>query len=87
MQNYENALTQYFKNPNHYTVMICAAIGICMILYVGSILYGLANAQTLQEKCNPDSGINISKSNCFSNTSTHPIYNVSNTDTFTDSGK
>jgi len=87
MQNYENALTQYFKYPNLYSAMICAAIGICMVLYVGSIVYSPANAQTLQEKCSPDSGINISKSNCFSNTPTHPVYNVSNTDTFTDSGK
>jgi hypothetical protein len=37
-------------------------------------------AQTLQGKCTPDMGTNISKSNCFSNSSTNPVYNVPNTD-------
>ena len=38
------------------------------------------SAQTLQGKCTPDMGINISKSNCFSDAPTTPVYNVTNTD-------
>ena len=37
-------------------------------------------AQTIQEKCTPDMGTNISKSNCLSNIPTNPVYNVPNTD-------
>jgi hypothetical protein len=87
MQNNKNTSTKYFRYHNQYYVTVYVVIGIFMILYIGSLIDSLANAQTLQEKCNPNSGINISKSNCLSNTPTHPVYNVSNTDTFTHSGK
>ena len=33
-----------------------------------------------EEKCIPDMGINVSKSNCFSDTPTKPTYNIMNTD-------
>jgi hypothetical protein len=45
-----------------------------------NLTYNNVTAQTLQEKCTPDMGINISKSNCFSNAPTNPAYNVMNTD-------
>ena len=37
-------------------------------------------ALTLQEKCTPDMGTNVSKSNCFSNDASAPVHNVTNTD-------
>jgi hypothetical protein len=44
------------------------------------LIYNNVTAQTLQGKCTPDMGINLSKSNCFSNAPTNPVYNVPNTD-------
>lgn len=44
------------------------------------LTYDNVTAQTLQEKCTPDMGTNISKSNCFSNAPANPVYNVQNTD-------
>ena len=44
------------------------------------LTYDNITAQTLQGKCTPDMGTNISKSNCFSNSPTSPVYNVPNTD-------
>ena len=37
-------------------------------------------AQTLQELCTPDRGINTSQSNCFSNAPTQPVYNMTTTE-------
>ena len=52
--------------------------------FLGISSFDLTNdsisAQTLQGKCTPDMGINISKSNCFSDAPTNPVYNVTNTD-------
>ena len=52
--------------------------------FLGISSFDLTNnsisAQTLQGKCTPDMGINISKSNCFSDAPTNPVYNVNNTD-------
>ena len=44
------------------------------------LTYNNITAQTLQEKCIPDMGINVSQSNCFSNTPAKPTYNIMNTD-------
>ncbi|WP_148685700.1 hypothetical protein [Candidatus Nitrosocosmicus hydrocola] len=39
----------------------------------------VTEAQVTSYKCSPDSGINISKSNCFSNAAGSPVYNNTNT--------
>ena len=65
---------------NCYTTTVISVLPILLIL--GIMFFPPISAQTLQEKCTPDSGINVSKSNCFSNSPTHPTYNVSNTHSF-----
>ncbi len=68
------------NNSNIYIATVIIVIPVLMTL--GIMFHSPISAQTLQEKCTPDSGINVSKSNCFSNSRTHPTFNVSNTNTF-----
>ena len=64
------------------------SIRLVLIIIVSGLLgissfdltYNNITAQTLQEKCLPDMGTNVSKSNCLSNTPTKPTYDVMNTD-------
>lgn len=52
------------------TKKICSMMFLILALATGLAVTSIsdlpANGQTLQEKCTPDSGVNISKSNCFS---------------------
>jgi hypothetical protein len=68
----------YFGNLQ---IRLALIITISGILVTSSMVLNIDNiqAQTLQEKCIPDSGINVSKSNCFSNAPTSPTYNTTNT--------
>ena len=72
-------LKKYFRTLSIRLVLIIIVSG---LLGVSSfdLTYNNITAQTLQEKCIPDMGINVSKSNCFSNTPTEPTYNITNTD-------
>ena len=56
-------------------IIVSGLIGISSF----DLTYNNITAQTLKGKCTPDMGMNISKSNCFSNTSTNPVFNVTNT--------
>lgn len=53
--------------------------GVAGLLYY-DLVYQNAFAQTLQELCTPDRGINTSQSNCFSNAPVQPTYNMTTTD-------
>ena len=57
-------------------VIVSGSLGISSF----DLTYNNITAQTLQEKCIPDMGINVSKSNCLSDTPTKPTYNIMNTD-------
>lgn len=72
-QNYK-----YFVKLSMQLVLLITATGIVGISSV-DIGHENANAQTVQEKCNSDSGMNVSKSNCFSNAPSNPVYNATNT--------
>jgi hypothetical protein len=69
---------KYFVKLSIQLVILITATGIVDISTV-DIGHENANAQTLQEKCNSDSGMNVSKSNCFSNAPSNPVYNATNT--------
>ncbi|MDN5868830.1 MAG: hypothetical protein L0H55_15705 [Candidatus Nitrosocosmicus sp.] len=78
-----NIKLQLHNNHHHkLSTKLVLIIIVSGFLGVSSLdlTYNNITAQTLQEKCTPDMGTNISKSNCFSNTSTNPVYNVQNTD-------
>lgn len=72
-------LKKHFHTLSLKLVLIIIVSG---LLGVSSfdLTFNNITAQTLQEKCIPDMGINVSKSNCFSNTPSSPTYNVMNTD-------
>lgn len=70
---------KYFHTLSIRLVVIIIVSGLLGISFF-DLTYNNIAAQTLQEKCTPDMGINISKSNCFSNTPTNPVYNVTSTD-------
>ena len=72
-QNYK-----YFVKLSMQMVLLITITGIVGISSV-DISHENANAQTVQEKCNSDIGMNVSKSNCFSNAPSNPVYNVTNT--------
>lgn len=57
-------------------VIVSGSLGISSF----DLTYDNVTAQTLQQKCTPDMGTNISKSNCFSNAPSNPAYNIQNTD-------
>ena len=67
-----------FNKLSIQLVILIIAIGIVGISSMDLSYYSVT-AQTLQEKCNSDNGINISKSNCFSNAASSPVYNATNT--------
>ncbi|HKU83373.1 MAG TPA: hypothetical protein VJP58_04970 [Candidatus Nitrosocosmicus sp.] len=71
-------------NKHFHKISIKLALIIIVSGFLGISTFDLTNnsisAQTLQGKCTPDMGINISKSNCFSDAPTNPVYNVTNTD-------
>ena len=71
-------------NKDFHKISIKLALIIIVSGFLGISTFDLTNdsisAQTLQGKCTPDTGINISKSNCFSDAPTNPVYNVTNTD-------
>ena len=71
-------------NEHFHKISIKLALIIIVSGFLGISTFDLTNnsisAQTLQGKCTPDTGINISKSNCFSDAPTNPVYNVTNTD-------
>ena len=70
---------KYFHKLSVKLVLIIIVSGFLGISSF-DLTYNNISAQTLQGKCTPDMGINLSKSNCFSNTPTNPVYNVTNTD-------
>jgi hypothetical protein len=72
-------LKKYFRTLSIRLVLIIIGSGLLGISSF-DLTYNNITAQTLQEKCLPDMGINVSKSNCFSNTPTEPTYNITNTD-------
>ena len=71
-------------NKHLHKISIKLVLIIIVSGFLGISTFDLTNnsisAQTLQGKCTPDMGINISKSNCFSDAPTNPVYNVTNTD-------
>ena len=69
---------KYFNKLSIQLVLLITVSGIVGISSV-DFNYDNATAQTLQEKCNSDNGMNISKSNCFSNAPSNPVYNMTNT--------
>ena len=71
--------SKYFHKLSIKLVLIIIVSGFLAISSF-DLTYNDISAQTLQGKCTPDTGINLSKSNCFSNTPTNPVYNVTNTD-------
>lgn len=79
-------MNQNIKNINwHRTlsftlVFLTLSYALVMIIQFKPELQ--VNGQTLQEKCSPDSGINISKSNCFSNEPTSIGKNITGNETF-----
>ena len=75
-------LDQCDKDFNKLSIHLVLLITISEIVGISSIdlNYDNVTAQTLQEKCNSDNGMNISKSNCFSNAPSNPVYNMTNTD-------
>lgn len=80
-----NACTKPKLHNKHFhklTIKLVLIIIISGFLTISSfdLTYNSITAQTLQSKCTPDMGINVSKSNCFSNTPTSPAYNVTNTE-------
>ena len=81
MRNSISLFGQSGKNFDTLQPRLVLIITISGILVTSSIVLNFNNiqAQTLQEKCIPDSGINVSKSNCFSNAPTSPTYNATNT--------
>lgn len=57
------------KTAYFYVALLTLAIGTTLV--VTSLSIFPVNGQTMQEKCTPDqTGINVSKSNCFSNVPT-----------------
>jgi cytoskeletal protein RodZ len=72
-------LKKYFRTLSIRLVLIIIVSGLLGISSF-DLTYNNITAQTLQEKCLPDMGTNVSKSSCFSNTPTEPTYNVTNTD-------
>jgi hypothetical protein len=70
---------KYSHNISLKLVLIIIVSGFLGILFF-DLTHNSITAQTLQNKCTPDMGINISKSNCFSNAPTNPVFNVTNTD-------
>lgn len=70
------------------TKTICLSVAL-LTLIVTTTLVAVSlsiiqvNAQTLQEKCSPDSGVNISKSNCFSELPTTMGDNITSNETMT----
>ena len=72
-------IKKYFDKLSIRLVLIIIGSGLLGISSF-DLTYNNITAQTLQEKCLPDMGINVSKSNCLSNTPTKPTYNVMNTD-------
>ena len=72
-------LKKYFHTLSIRLILIIIASGLLGISSF-DLTYNNITAQTLQEKCLSDMGINVSKSNCLSNTPTKPTYNVMNTD-------
>lgn len=81
MSNSSNKSELHNKHFHKLSTSLVLIIIVSGFLVVSSfnLTYKNVKAQTLQEKCNQDSGINISKSNCFSNNPTNPVYNVTNT--------
>ena len=71
-------------NEHIHKISIKLVLIIIVLGFLGMSSFDLTHnnitAQTLQGKCTPDIGTNISKSNCFSNSPTNPVYNVPNTD-------
>ena len=67
-----------FNKLSIHLVIIVIAVGIVGISSIDLSYYSVS-AQTLQEKCNSDNGMNVSKSNCFSNAASSPVYNTTNT--------
>ena len=72
-------LKKHFHTLSLRLVLIIIVSGLLGISSF-DLTYNNITAQTLQEKCIPEIGINVSKSNCFSNTPSKPTYNVMNTD-------
>ena len=76
------------KSELHYIRFHKMSIKLVLVIIVTGFLgissfnltYSNVTAQTLQAKCTPDTGVNVSRSNCFSNTPTNPVYNVTNTE-------
>lgn len=72
---------QHKKHLDKLSIRLVLVIAISGIVGISSIdlSHDNANAQNVQQKCTPDTGVNISKSNCFSNAPTMPVYNQTNT--------
>ena len=82
MRNLKIKSKLYNEHFNKISIKLVLIIIVLGFLGISSfdLTHNNITAQTLQGKCTPDMGTNISKSNCFSNTPTNPVYNVTNTD-------
>ena len=69
----------YNKVSNLHIVVIMLVISVSLIF--GSMYSSLISDQITQEKYISDIGINVSKSNCFSNSPTQPTFCFSNSPT------
>lgn len=78
---YDHAKHFHFKFSKVIIIKKCVCIFLILIAF--SILnistQKTTEAQVTLYKCSPDSGINISKSNCFSNAPSDPVFNNTNT--------
>lgn len=78
--NWNNKNVNWSRTLGITLVFLTLSYALVMIIQINP--ESQVNGQTLQEKCSPDSGINISKSNCFSNEPTSIGKNVTSNQTF-----
>ncbi len=70
---------KYFDKLFTKLVSLIIVSGILGISYV-DFTHNEISAQTVQEKCLPEIGINVSQSNCFPNAPINPVLNQTTTD-------
>ena len=78
--NIKSELLKKYFHPLSIRLVLIIIVSRLLGISSFDLTYNNITAQTLQEKCLPDMGINVSKSNCLSNTPTKPTYNIMNTD-------
>lgn len=70
---------KYFDKLFTKLASLIIVSGILAISYV-DFTHNKINAQTVQEMCLPETGINVSQSNCFSDAPINPVFNKTTTD-------